>query len=97
MVLARVGELEEEQLSTLVAWVRAAQERGELRPDLPPELAAHFVDTQFMTVLTQVVQGQPVARIRAVAKLAGQALRIGRLVQESGSLSAHRPFAENQR
>jgi len=73
-VLARVRELEQEQLDTFEAWYRAALGRGEGNAEVTPDLAAHYIDTLFATVLTQMVLGQPPELIRAQARLAARAL-----------------------
>lgn len=74
-VLARVQMLEHEQLERLGGWYRGALERGEANPDVSPELAARYLDTQFATILTQMVLGQPPEDVRAEARLAAVALR----------------------
>lgn len=73
-VRARVEELEREQRDVFEAWYRGALARGEANPELSAELAADLIDTQFATILTQMVLGQPPERIRAVARLATAAL-----------------------
>jgi len=69
-VLVRVAELEAEQLAGFRRWYRAALDRGEANPELSPEIAARFLDTQFAAVLTQMVLGEPPERVRALARIA---------------------------
>lgn len=75
-VEVRIRELEEEQLSAFQTWYRAGLERGDVNPDLPPELAARYLDLQFATVLTQRILGEPPERIRALARLAARAFAV---------------------
>lgn len=51
-----------------------AQAQGILRGDVPPELAAHYMNTQLTTTLIQMNAGAPAKTVRAQAKLAMSAL-----------------------
>ena len=70
----RVRLIEKEQRSAYEAWYRRGLERGEVNPDLAPELAARYLDTQFATILVQMAYGVSPELVRALARLALRAL-----------------------
>jgi len=67
---ARVGALGDGARADYAAWVQRAKERGELAPDVPVEVAAAFIDTQFTTLLVQMAAGEDPELLRSQARLA---------------------------
>ena len=65
-----VQALEEEQRSAYENWYKRALERGEANPDLSPEFAARYLDTQFATILVQMSVGVSPEFVREQARLA---------------------------
>lgn len=65
-----VGELETVHRDAYEAWYRRALERGEANPDLHPEFAARYIDTQFATLLVQMENGVDPELVREQAHLA---------------------------
>ena len=71
---ARVDAVAVETRQAYQAWFARAQSRGEANADVSPELAAHFLDTQSITVLRQMGLGIDPMLIRAQAELALRSL-----------------------
>lgn len=71
---ARVDAVAEELRHAYEHWFRQAQARGEVDAAIPPDLATHFIDTQFTTVLMQMALGAEPRLVRAQAELAFSAL-----------------------
>ena len=71
---ARIDTMRDQQRDAFGAWVARAQARGEAAPDVAPELAGIYVDTQLTTLLSLVSDGEDPERVRAQARLAFSAL-----------------------
>ncbi len=71
---ARVDAVTAELRQAYEYWFRQAQARGEVDTAISPELATHFIDTQFTTVLLQIALGAEPRLVRAQAELAFSAL-----------------------
>ncbi len=71
---ARVDAVTEELRRAYARWFRQALARGEVDPAISPDLATHFIDTQFTTVLLQMALGAEPRLVRAQAELAFGAL-----------------------
>ena len=67
---ARVDALRDQLRATYGRWVDQARERGEITTDVSTEVVAAFIDTQFMTLLTQMTLGEDPQSLRAQAALA---------------------------
>lgn len=68
---SRVDAIRDEMRDAFAAWYRRALARGgEVDPDLTPQRAAVFIDTQLMAVLIQLGMGEPPADVRADAERA---------------------------
>ena len=65
-----VSDLEAEHRTAYEAWFRRGLASGEANAELSPEFAAHYIDTQFATVLVQMGIGVAAERVRAQARLA---------------------------
>lgn len=71
---ARVDAIAAELRQAYARWFRQALARGEVDPAVSPELATHFIDTQFTTTLLQMGLGAEPSLVRAQAELAFSAL-----------------------
>ena len=71
---ARVDAVTVELRHAYDHWFRQAQARGEGDTAISPDLATHFIDTQFTTVLMQMALGAEPRLVRAQAELAFSAL-----------------------
>lgn len=71
---ARVDTVTAELRKAYERWFRRAQARGEVDSAISPDLATHFIDTQFTTVLLQMALGAEPRLVRAQAELAFSAL-----------------------
>lgn len=71
---ARVDAVTDELRDAYEQWFRQAQARGEVYTSISPDLATHFIDTQFTTVLLQMALGAEPRLVRAQAELAFTAL-----------------------
>ena len=56
-VVTRTQEIQEELRTVYAAWYTAATARGEVKPDLTPELAAHYIDSQVMNAMVKLGLG----------------------------------------
>ena len=66
---ARVDSLGAIAVAAYADWVERAKTRGEIAADLPTDIAAAFLDTQFMTLLVQMATKEDPALLRAQARL----------------------------
>lgn len=73
---ASVDAVTDELRDAYERWFRQAQARGEVNEEISPELATHFIDTQFTSVLLQMVLGADPRLVRAQAELAFTALTL---------------------
>ena len=71
---ARVDAITDELRLAYEHWFRRAQARGEANEAISPDVATHFIDTQFTTVLLQMALGAEPRLVRAQAELAFGAL-----------------------
>jgi len=71
---ARVDAVAHELRQAYEFWFRQALARGEVDTEISPDLAIHFIDTQFTTVLLQMALGTEPRLVRAQAELAFGAL-----------------------
>ena len=71
---ARVDTMSRTLKEAYLAMINRARDRGEVRGDITPELAARYVDTQVTTALHQVAAGQDPDEVRAQTELAFAAL-----------------------
>lgn len=71
---ASVDAVTDELRDAYERWFRQAQARGEVDTEISPDLATHFIDTQFTTVLLQMALGAEPRLVRAQAELAFTAL-----------------------
>lgn len=71
---ARVDTITGELRQAYERWFRRAQARGEVEMGISPDLATHFIDTQFTTVLLQMALGAEPRLVRAQSELAFTAL-----------------------
>ncbi len=71
---ASVDAVTDELRDAYEQWFRQAQARDEVDPAISPDLATHFIDTQFTTVLLQMALGAEPGLVRAQAELAFTAL-----------------------
>ncbi len=71
---ARVDTVTAELRQAYERWFRQAQAHGEVDSAISPDLATHFIDTQFTTVLMQMALGAEPHLVRAQAELAFTAL-----------------------
>lgn len=74
MTAASVDAITEELRQAYEHWFRQALARGEVDTSISPDLATHFIDTQFTTVLLQMALGAEPRLVRAQAELAFSAL-----------------------
>ena len=74
MTAASVDAVTDELRDAYERWFRQAQARGEVDTEISPDLATHFIDTQFTTVLLQMALGAEPRLVRAQAELAFTAL-----------------------
>lgn len=71
---ASVDAVTDELRDAYEQWFRQAQDRGEADSAISPDLATHFIDTQFTAVLMQMALGAEPHLVRAQAELAFTAL-----------------------
>lgn len=71
---ASVDAVADELRDAYEQWFRQAQARGEVDTAISPDLATHFIDSQFTTVLLQMALGAEPRLVRAQAELAFTAL-----------------------
>ncbi|MEY2982122.1 MAG: hypothetical protein RL562_2349 [Planctomycetota bacterium] len=67
---ARLDALRAGAVAAYAAWVGRGKARGEIAPDIPTDVAAAFLDTQFTTLLVQMAAGEDPALLRGQARLA---------------------------
>lgn len=70
----RIATIAAELRQAYARWFERAQARGEVDASVPTDLATHFIDTQFNTVLLQMGVGADPGPLRAQATLAFRAL-----------------------
>lgn len=71
---AKIQQIEQERRAAMTAWLERAQQSQAIRGDLPAELGARFLDSQFTLILLLMGSGHPPEEIRAQATLALTAL-----------------------
>lgn len=72
--LARVDAMEARRLAAFEALVERAVQAGQASADVPPALAARYLDTQIAMALMQLGAGQAEAVVAQQARLAFRAL-----------------------
>jgi AcrR family transcriptional regulator len=67
---ARIQAMELRRLSAFEVWFEQALVKHEVEPSIPVDLAAHYIDTQLATILTQMSAGEEPERVRSLARMA---------------------------
>jgi len=73
----RANSLRSASRTLYLDWVERAKARGEVTADVPSEVAAAFIDSQFTALLIQVAQGEDPDMLRAQAELSFAGLTSG--------------------
>ena len=72
--LARINAMEARRLEVFEVCIERAAQAGHVSPNVPPALAARYLDTQLATMLMQLRAGQRPADVAEQARLAFQSL-----------------------
>lgn len=71
-----VESIKSELRSVYKTWYQRGIKRQEVNPDIHPELAAFFIETQITTALHLVTMGEPIEQIKAQTLLAFESILI---------------------